>query len=174
MWGMAIIDQFRAISQTKQSLKNILQKSYPEQEKYRQNGWQCARHSKGGEKLEYLLIIPGRLDNLNDYISAERANRYKGAQMKSRSEAVVINAIRQCLKRVKIDKPVYMEYRWYEKNKKRDLDNISSYGRKVIQDSLVYAHVLKNDGWKEITGFSDEFYVDAANPRIEVLIREVE
>ena len=124
--------------------------------------------------MEYLLIIPGRLDNLNDYISAERANRYKGAQMKSRSEAVVINAIRQCLKRVKIDKPVYMEYRWYEKNKKRDLDNISSYGRKVIQDSLVYAHVLKNDGWKEITGFSDEFYVEAANPRIEELIREVE
>ena len=94
--------------------------------------------------------------------------------MKARSEAVVINAIRKCLKRVKIVKPVYMEYRWYEKNKKRDLDNISSYGRKVIQDSLVYAHVLKNDGWKEITGFSDEFYVDAANPRIEVLIREVE
>ncbi len=124
--------------------------------------------------MEYLLVIPGRLDNLNDYISAERTNRYKGAQMKSRSEAVVINAIRQCLRRVKIDKPVYMEYTWYEKNKRRDLDNISSFGRKVIQDSLVHTHVLKNDGWKEIVGFSDTFYVDAINPRIEVLIREVE
>lgn len=124
--------------------------------------------------MEYLLIIQGRLDNLNDYISAERTNRYKGAQMKSRSEAVVINAVRQCMRGVKIEKPVYMEYTWYERNKRRDLDNISSYGRKVIQDSLVYAHVLKNDGWKEITGFSDKFYVDAKNPRIEVLIREVE
>lgn len=124
--------------------------------------------------MEYLLVIPGRLDNLNDYISAERTNRYKGAQMKSRNEATVINAIRQGLRRVKIEKPVYMEYTWYEVNRRRDLDNVSSFGRKVIQDSLVHTHVLRNDGWKEIIGFSDTFYVDAINPRIEVLIREVE
>ena len=128
---------------------------------------------KGGEKLEYLLTIPGRLDNLNDYISAERTHRYKGAEMKSKNESIVINAIRQCMRGVKIDNPVFMEYRWYERNKRRDLDNISSFGRKVIQDSLVYAHVLKNDGWKEIQGFSDRFFVDDKNPRIEVLIREV-
>jgi Holliday junction resolvase RusA-like endonuclease len=128
---------------------------------------------KGGEKLEYLLVIPGRLDNLNDYISAERTNRYKGAKMKSKNEAIVNCAILQCMRGVRIEKPVHMKYRWYEKNKRRDKDNISSYGRKVIQDSLVYSHVLKNDGWKEITGFSDEFFVDADNPRIEVLIREV-
>ena len=123
--------------------------------------------------MEYLLKIPGRLDNLNDYISAERSNRYKGAQMKSKNEAIVISAIRQCMRGVKIDKPVFMEYRWYERNKRRDLDNISSFGRKVIQDSLVYAHVLQNDGWNEIVGFSDSFCVDPAHPRIEVLIREV-
>ena len=124
--------------------------------------------------MEYLLIIPGRLDNLNDYISAERTNRYKGAQMKSHNEAIVINAIRKYMRGVKIEKPVFMEYRWYERNKRRDLDNASSFGRKVIQDSLVYAHVLRNDGWKEIHGFSDKFFVDEHNPRIEVLIREVE
>ena len=94
--------------------------------------------------------------------------------MKSYNEGIVINAIRQCMRGVKIDKPVFMEYRWYERNKRRDLDNISSFGRKVIQDSLVYAHVLKTDGWKEIHGFSDAFFLDADNPRIEVFIREVE
>ena len=94
--------------------------------------------------------------------------------MKSYNEGIVINAIRHCMRGVKIDKPVFMEYRWYERNKRRDLDNISSFGRKVIQDSLVYAHVLKNDGWKEIKGFSDTFFLDADNPRIEVFIREVE
>ena len=114
--------------------------------------------------MEYLLTIPGRLDNLNDYISAERTNRYKGAKMKSKNEAIVNCAILQCMRGVRIEKPVHMKYRWYEKNKRRDKDNISS---------LVYSHVLKNDGWKEITGFSDEFFVDADNPRIEVLIREV-
>lgn len=123
--------------------------------------------------MEYLLVIPGRLDNLNDYISAERSNRYKGAKMKSDNEKAVIYAIKKCLKGVRIEKPVFMEYLWVEKNKRRDLDNISSFGRKVIQDSLVGSHVLKNDGWKEIVGFSDSFEVDSDNPRIEVLIREV-
>ena len=123
--------------------------------------------------MEYLLKIPGRLDNLNDYISAERSNRYKGAQMKSKNEAIVIDAIRRYMRGVKIDKPVFMEYRWYERNKRRDLDNISSFGRKVIQDALVYAKVLQNDGWQEIAGFSDSFCVDADHPRIEVVIREV-
>ena len=44
----------------------------------------------------------------------------------------------------------------------------------MIQDALVQAHTLQNDGWKEITGFSDEFFVDAHNPRIEVEIEVIE
>lgn len=103
----------------------------------------------------------------------EKANRDADCIINVGNEAIVNCAILQCMRGVRIEKPVHMKYRWYEKNKRRDKDNISSYGRKVIQDSLVYSHVLKNDGWKEITGFSDEFFVDADNPRIEVLIREV-
>lgn len=123
--------------------------------------------------MEYLLIVHARLNNLNDYISAERTSRYMGADMKARNEELVKIAIKQQMKGIRIEEPVFMEYRWYEKNRRRDLDNISSFGRKVIQDALVQTHVLQNDGWKEIEGFSDEFFVDADNPRIEVLIREV-
>lgn len=123
--------------------------------------------------MEYLLVIPTRLNNLNDYITADRTNRYKGAAMKARNEALVKVAIKQQMRSIRIECPVYMEYTWYERNKRRDLDNISSFGRKVIQDALVQTRVLVNDGWNEIVGFSDQFYVDAANPRIEVLIREV-
>lgn len=123
--------------------------------------------------MEYLLIVHARLNNLNDYISAERTSRYMGADMKARNEALVKLAIKQQMRGIRIEEPVFMEYRWYEKNRRRDLDNISSFGRKVIQDALVQTRVLVNDGWNEIVGFSDQFYVDAANPRIEVLIREV-
>lgn len=123
--------------------------------------------------MEYILVIPTRLNNLNDYITADRTNRYKGAAMKARNEALVKVAIKQQMRSIRIERPVYMEYTWYERNKRRDLDNISSFGRKVIQDALVQTRVLVNDGWNEIVGFSDQFYVDAANPRIEVLIREV-
>lgn len=123
--------------------------------------------------MEYKLIIPGSLNNLNDYINAERTNRHKGAKMKLDNENIVAFAIKQCLWGVRIEKPVFMEYTWYEKNKRRDLDNISSFGRKVIQDALVYSGVLKDDGWKYIVGFSDRFEVDKKNPRIEVKITEV-
>lgn len=123
--------------------------------------------------MEYLLTIPGTLNNLNDYISAERANRLKGAKMKADNGNIVALAIRQCLRGVRIDKPVFMEYKWIEPNKRRDKDNISSFGRKVIQDALVQCGVLKDDGWKHVVGFSDRFEVDKENPRIEVLIREV-
>ena len=93
-------------------------------------------------------MIHARLNNLNDYISAEVASRYKGVAMKARNEALVKVAIKQQMRSIRIERP-------------------------VIQDALVQTRLLVNDGWNEIVGFSDQFYVDAANPRIEVLIREV-
>lgn len=123
--------------------------------------------------MEYKLIIPGKLPNLNDYIAAERTNRHKGAKMKTGSGNIVAAAIGQCLRGVRIEKPVEMHYFWYEPNKRRDKDNVSSFGRKVIQDSLVDAGILKDDGWKHVVGFSDRFEVDRENPRIEVLIKEI-
>ncbi len=123
--------------------------------------------------MEYLLIIPGALPNLNDYIAAERTNRHKGAKMKADNGNIVAAAISQCMRDVRIDKPVFMEYLWSEPNRRRDKDNISSFGRKVIQDALVDTGVLKDDGWKYVVGFSDRFQVDKENPRIEVLIKEI-
>lgn len=118
------------------------------------------------------LIIRRTLPNLNDYITAERSNKYAGAKMKKEWEAVVMHEAR-ALRGVQFEKPVYMLYRWFEPSRRRDKDNISSFGRKVIQDALVRCGVLKNDGWANIDGFADEFYVDKKNPRIEVKIWEV-
>lgn len=122
--------------------------------------------------MKYLLIIHGKLNNLNDYTSACRTNPYKGSQMKKENEEKVLQEIYSQFGRLRITNPVRMEYTWYEPNKRRDLDNISSFGRKVIQDALVVSKVLQNDGWDNIIGFSDEFHVDKKNPRIEVLIVE--
>lgn len=124
--------------------------------------------------MKYVLTIPGKLHNLNDYISAERSNRYVGAQMKKADQNIIVHYAKKQLKGVSIERPVFMEYTWYEANRQRDKDNISSFGRKVIQDGLVRARVLRGDGWNYIEGFSDRFEVDRENPRIEILIREVE
>lgn len=124
--------------------------------------------------MRYTLIIAGRLDNMNDYTSACRTNQYKGAKLKQKNENVVKQAIYEQLGRLRIKKPVWMFYRWYEPNKRRDLDNISAFGRKVIQDALVDTRVLQDDGWRYVKGFQDKFYVDKGNPRIEVEIIEDE
>ena len=124
--------------------------------------------------MRYTLIIAGRLDNMNDYTSACRTNQYKGAKLKQKNENVVKQAIYEQLGRLCIKNPVRMLYRWYEPNKRRDLDNISAFGRKVIQDALVDTRVLQDDGWRYVKGFQDEFYVDKGNPRIEVEIIEDE
>lgn len=120
--------------------------------------------------MEYRLILPMRLHSLNEYIGACRRNPYKGAQMKRKDQQDVEWCIRSQLRGVRLNKPVRMFYIWYEPNRKRDLDNISSYGRKVIQDALVKCRVIENDGWYQVAGFSDDFFVDEKNPRIEVII----
>lgn len=126
-----------------------------------------------GDQVTYRLIINGRLPNLNDFIRQNNKNRYAGAELKAESQKIVTVAIKQQLRGVKIRHPVSMRYRWIEKDRRRDLDNISSFGRKVIQDALVDSGVLKDDGWDYIKSFFDDFSVDPHNPRIEVEIREV-
>ena len=123
-------------------------------------------------KAVYKLVIPMKLHSLNEYISACRKNPHAGAKMKRDDQQAIEWYIRSQLRGVRINKPVTMSYRWHEKNRKRDLDNISSYGRKVIQDALVECRVLADDGWRQVLGFQDEFMIDRKHPYIEVLIKE--
>ena len=118
------------------------------------------------------LTIPGLLPGLNEYINAERTNKYAAATMKKQCEAVVMAEARRQLKHIKLKTPVIMRYKWVEPNKRRDKSNISGYGRKVIEDGLIKAGIIPNDGWNEIESFSDEFTVDKHNPRVEVEIKE--
>lgn len=117
------------------------------------------------------FTIPGTLPGLNEYINAERRNKYAAAKLKKNAETVVSYSVKM-LGKWRAKKPVYMIYHWYEPNRRRDMDNISSFGRKVIQDALVRAGVLENDGWAQIDGFKDCFYVDRKNPRIVVELVE--
>ena len=116
------------------------------------------------------LVIPGILPNLNDYIDALDTSRHKGNLLKRQTEHIIILCAKTQLRGVSFKTPVVMRYTWYEPNRRRDKDNVSSFGRKCIQDALVRAGVLKNDGWGEIDSFSDRFFVDKKKPRVEVEI----
>lgn len=132
--------------------------------------------------MTYKFVINGTLPNLNDYLASERVSfrtpngkfTTKGNQMKKKSQDLVILQIRQCLGATHINVRVRLKYSFYEPNMKRDKDNIASFGMKIIQDSLVLAKIIDNDGWKNIDSFECNFYVDKEHPRIEVEIIELE
>lgn len=119
------------------------------------------------------LVIPGRIEGMNEYIAAMNADRHKGNKLKrSRTEEVAWHC-RSQLRGWRPTPPVWLAYRFYEPNRKRDKDNIAGFAHKVVQDGMVLAKVLKNDGWDYVAGFADDFAVDKKRPRIEVTIAEV-
>lgn len=134
----------------------------------------CHTIAVPGTKSPHRLTIPGRLPGLNEYTSACRSNWASGAKMKQDSQEIVEWAIYSKMRRVRFTKPVFMLFTFYERDKRRDRDNVASYARKVIQDALVKCGTLEDDGWDYITGYMDSFEVDSKNPRIVVEFIEQE
>ena len=117
------------------------------------------------------IVIPKTFSSLNQYIDAlgKRKGRWNaGAAMKAKDQ----KTIRQYLPNVRLHKPVRIDYTFYERDRRRDHDNVSGYFHKIFQDALVEKGILPDDGWNWITGFSDSFYVDKAAPRIQINITE--
>lgn len=121
---------------------------------------------------KYKFTIEGRLKGLNEYIGACRANAKGGGHLKRKEQDWCCLCIKNRMRGVHLINPVIIHYQWYEPNRKRDLDNIAGFGHKVIQDALVECGVLENDGWKEVVGFTDTFYISRA-PKIIVELEEV-
>ena len=119
------------------------------------------------------FTIAGRLDGMNELISANRRSQYIGAKEKREQQDICKHAIRACKVRPVLKYPVRIVLNWYEKNIMRDPDNIAA-AKKFIMDALQETKTIRNDGFKEIKSFGDLFYVDKKNPRIEVVIIESE
>lgn len=123
--------------------------------------------------MTYKFTIQGRLDGLNEYTSSNRTNPHVGGRMKRDNEDLIIWSVKNQLRGIKIDEKINIHYKFYEKNRRRDKDNIAATAMKFVQDALVKAGTIKDDGWNEIEGFTQEFYVDKNNPRIEITLEEV-
>lgn len=100
------------------------------------------------------IEIPLKLPSLNEIISANRANKYAGAEKKKQIETAIMWYLK--LVREKITEPVTIHFTWYEKNQKRDKDNVAS-AKKFVLDALQKSGILPNDNNKYIAGFTDSF-----------------
>ena len=117
------------------------------------------------------FVIKGRLVSLNEYINSERTNRYAAAKLKKEQQTLISWAIKQYNLKPVSNYPVKLKITWYEKNNKRDADNVV-FAKKFLQDALVVAGILKDDSRKYIVGFEEEVLTDKQDPRIEIEIME--
>lgn len=121
------------------------------------------------------IVIPGELPTLNEYIRKERGNKFAAAKLKhgwtnycatyckaaqNRSQSGIWTAEQMDL---------YLH--WFTKNKKKDKDNIR-FAIKFIQDGMMAAGLIPNDGWQQIGDYHDTFSVDKRNPRVEIELRK--
>lgn len=118
--------------------------------------------------------INDRLPSLNDYINECRANKYKGAKFKKDVENLICLYIHNAKVKKTItptDKPIIVHFKWHEKTKRRDTDNIAS-AKKYILDALQTSGIIPNDSRKYVKGFTD-YIIDDKKDSVEVIIEEV-
>lgn len=117
------------------------------------------------------FMIIGRLDGLNEVIEANRRNKYEGNKIKKDNETIVIYYARRGKLKPITNYPVKVVFRWFEKDRRRDWDNVIS-AQKFILDGLQKGGYLKGDGQKYVDCIEHYEAIDKDKPRIEVEIIE--
>lgn len=121
--------------------------------------------------MTFTFVMTGRLESLNETL---KIPRFRFTQAKRRR--MFKRHIGQWILYSQVPKfttPVSIHFRWVEKDRRRDYDNIRA-GSKLILDALVRQERIVNDSQAWLRPPTDSFEVDKTNPRIEVTISSVE
>lgn len=117
-----------------------------------------------------VISIKGELCDLNTYINKERSNRFSAAKIKKdmteKCQKAMVNIPKNYYNKI------YLTFNWCCVNKKKDPDNIA-FAKKFILDAMVKSHIIPNDGWNNIIGFKDDFFI-VDKPSVEIIIEEKE
>ncbi len=98
------------------------------------------------------FVIPHRLVRLNEYIKAERGNRYHAAKLKREQT----DLCSWYVPNVKIDEPVEIKMIWTVNRLSNDPDNVSM-GAKFVLDAMVERGMLPKDNLTMIKKLTHEF-----------------
>ena len=107
--------------------------------------------------------------SFNTYIDAERRNRFQAAKMKKRWQDTATLFLRSAHLEP-ITEPVHLHFAWREESRRRDVDGVSAFAQKSIQDALVGENILPDDSQKWVKGHSHSYSVDRANPGVTVYL----
>ena len=92
------------------------------------------------------FIINTKLPSMNDVINENRKNKFAGANLKKSIEEAIIWFISTAKGKTlePIKQPCEIHITWHEKTKRRDVDNIQS-SQKFILDALQKSGILIKD-----------------------------
>lgn len=111
-----------------------------------------------------VFTIPHRLVRLNEYIKAERGNRYAAARLKKD----MTNLCGYYVPKVKIDKPIEVKMVWTVKNFANDPDNVSM-GAKFILDAMTQRGLIPRDNLTIVKRLYHDFK-RGKNEQVEVIV----
>lgn len=102
------------------------------------------------------LRIPLPLPGLNDIIGTSQVHWGRYGKMKRKwGQTVGLYAKSQGFAKIAV--PSHFEFEWLEASRKRDPDNVSAGGRKIILDALQDCELLENDNATWVLSFMDTF-----------------
>lgn len=100
----------------------------------------------------YKFVIDQRLPGLNELIHANRTNKYRGSKLKKDTDDMISLYILNAVNNGKL-KPIQgactVSFDWCEKTKKRDVDNIQS-SQKFVLDALQKTGIIPNDSQRYV------------------------
>lgn len=109
------------------------------------------------------FVVDTQLPSLNEYQNACRTNAHKGASFKKHVEEIVMWAILGAKSKGTLHNveayPAEIYFEWHEKNKRRDVDNIKS-AAKFILDAMTKMGIIQDDGRRFISQIHDKVIDD--------------
>ena len=120
------------------------------------------------------FTIHAKLPSLNEVINKDRSNRFAGANYKKSTEKVISRYIEKALlsgELKPVSVPCTVRIDWYEKTKRRDVDNVQS-SQKFILDALVSNGVLPDDSRRYITQIYHRI-IDGDENKVSVMLETV-
>jgi Holliday junction resolvase RusA-like endonuclease len=127
----------------------------------------------------FKFFIPGPLPGMNDMLNQSRVAYGTKARRRTKWHDTrdiwlqrIGLEIMAAVPTKRIDR-AFFEFTWFEKDRRRDPDNISGAGHKLIFDAMVKCGLIENDGWKQVAGYSDTFTIEKDRPGVLVVVKPI-
>lgn len=119
------------------------------------------------------IVILGRLPGLNELISGRGRPWWRCRKVKDEAMQVVQWHFHEA----KINPyvvPIILAVKWIERDGRRDRDNVTSGGAKILLDAMKKQGIIVDDSRKWVFDIQhDTSMIDKNNPRVEITIIRV-